>query len=156
MVVHEKQNISLREEISRNHQAGRPYGSFQKTELAPDISKALHQFLESHICLGLLRRACRIALPWREMALDQSVFVPDQSQHHDIEDRQDDNAGSMRVRKAVELIDDEEAKDDKRSRIGPELISEQADDEEYLNKAVAEEIEGIEVLSTYCKVLCQA
>ncbi len=87
------------------------------------------------------------------MAVDQSVFVPDQSRHHDIEDRQDDEAESVRVRKAVELVDDEEAEDDKRNRIGPEFISEQADDEEYLNKAVAEEIEGIEVLGTDGKIL---
>jgi hypothetical protein len=87
------------------------------------------------------------------MVVDQSVFVPDQSHHHDIEDRQDDEAESVRVREAVELVDDEEAKDDKRNRISPELISEKADDEEYLNKAVAEEIEGIEVLGTDSKIL---
>src|SRR5260370_42698661 len=80
------------------------------------------------------------------MAVDQSVFVPDQSRHHDIEDRQDDEAESVRVREAVELVDDEEAEDDKRNRIGPELISKQTDDEEHLNDAVAEEIEGIEAL----------
>jgi hypothetical protein len=87
------------------------------------------------------------------MAADQSVFVPDQSHHHDIEDRQHDEAEAVRVREAIELVDDEEAKDDKRNRIGPELVSEQAYDEEYLNKAVAEEIEGIEVLSTDGKIL---
>jgi len=74
--------------------------------------------------------------------------VPDQSHHHDIEDRQHDKAEAVRVREAVELVDDEEAKHDKRNRIGPELIPEQANDEEYLNNAVAEEIEGIEVLGT--------
>jgi hypothetical protein len=36
----------------------------------------------------------------------------------------------MLVRKAVELVDNEESKDNKRNRIGPELISEQADDED--------------------------
>src|SRR6266446_5456081 len=90
------------------------------------------------------------------MAADQSVFVPDQSHHHDIEDRQDDEAESARVREAVQLVDDEEAKDDKRNRIGPELVSEEADDEEYLDKAVAEEIEGVEVLGTDGRILCQA
>src|SRR5712691_396812 len=80
------------------------------------------------------------------MAADQSIFVPDQSHHENIEDRQHDEAEAVRVREAVELVDDEEAKDDKRNRIGPELISKQTDDEERLNNAVAEEIEGIEAL----------
>ena len=87
------------------------------------------------------------------MVADQSVFVPDQSHHHDIKDRQHDEAEAVRVREAIELVDDEEAKDDKRNWIGPKLVSEQADDEEYLNKAVAEEIEGIEVLGTDGKIL---
>src|SRR5713101_9985425 len=60
------------------------------------------------------------ALPRYQMAADQSVFVPDQSNHHDIEDRQHDEAEATRVREAVELVDDEEAKDDKRSRIRSE------------------------------------
>ena len=59
----------------------------------------------------------------------------------------------MCVREAVELVDDEEAKDDKRNRIGPELISKQTDDEEDLNDAVAEEIEGIETLGADGKIL---
>jgi hypothetical protein len=59
----------------------------------------------------------------------------------------------VRVREAVELVDDEEAKDDKRNRIGPELISKQTDDEERLNNAVAEEIEGIEALGADSKIL---
>ena len=48
----------------------------------------------------------------------------------------------MGVREAVELVDDEKAKDDKRNRIGPDRISKQTNDEEHLNDAVAEEIEG--------------
>jgi hypothetical protein len=66
--------------------------------------------------------------------------VPDQSHHKNIEDRQYYEPEAVRVREAVELVDDEEAKDDKRNRIGPELISKQTDDEERLNNAVAEEI----------------
>ncbi len=46
------------------------------------------------------------------MAADQAVFVPDQSHHHDIEDRQHHKAEAVCVREAVELVDDEEAKDD--------------------------------------------
>src|SRR5216683_1272378 len=95
----------------------------------------------------------RNALPRGQMAADQSVFVPDQSHHHDIEDRQRDQAEAVRVREAVELVDDEEAKDEKRNRIGPELISKQTDDEEHLNDAVAEEIEGIEVPGADGKIL---
>jgi hypothetical protein len=90
------------------------------------------------------------------MAADQAVFVPDQSHHHDIEDRQQHKAEAVRVREAVELVEDEDAKDDKRNGIGPELIPEQADDEEYLNNAVAEEIEGIKVLGADGKILRQA
>lgn len=59
----------------------------------------------------------------------------------------------MRVRETVELVDDEEAKNDKRSRIGPELIPEQSNNEEYLNNAVAEEIEGVEVLRVDAEIL---
>ena len=80
------------------------------------------------------------------MAADQPVFVPDQSNHENIEDGQHYETEAVRVREAVELVDDEEAKDDKRNRIGPELISKQTDDEERLDDAVAEEIEGIEAL----------
>jgi hypothetical protein len=45
----------------------------------------------------------------------------------------------VRVGEAIELVDDEQAKDDKRSGIGPELISEQTGDEEHFDDAVAEE-----------------
>jgi len=38
--------------------------------------------------------------------------VPNQSNHEDIEDRQHDEAEAVRVREAVELVDDEDAKDD--------------------------------------------
>ena len=87
------------------------------------------------------------------MAADQSVFVPDQSHQDNIEDRQQYEAEAVRVREAVELVDDEEAKDDERNRIGPELISKQTDDEEHFNDAVAEEIEGIEALGADGKIL---
>ncbi len=72
------------------------------------------------------------------MASNQSVFVPDQSHHDNVEDRQHDETDAVRVREAIELVDDEETKDDKRNRIGPELISKQTDNEEHLNDAVAE------------------
>ena len=80
------------------------------------------------------------------MAANQLVLVPDQSHHDNVEGGQHYEADAVRVREAVELVDDEEAKDDKRNGIGPELISKQTDDEENLNDAVAEEIEGIEAL----------
>ena len=67
------------------------------------------------------------------MAADQPVFVPDQSNHENIEDGQHYETEAVRVREAVELVDDEEAKDDERNRIGPELISKQTDDEERLD-----------------------
>src|SRR5713226_8156306 len=95
----------------------------------------------------------RSALPRSQMAADQSIFVPDQSHHENIEDGQHYEAEGVRVREAVELVNDEEAKDDKRNRIGPELISKQTDDEEHLNDAVAEEIEGIEALGADGKIL---
>src|SRR5258708_29031553 len=95
----------------------------------------------------------RSALPRCQMAVDQSILVPDQSHHENIENRQHDEAEAVRVREAVELVDDEEAKDDKRNRIGPELISKQTDHEERLNNAVAEEIEGIEALGADGKIL---
>jgi hypothetical protein len=88
------------------------------------------------------------------MAADQSVLVPDQSHHDNIENRQHYEADAVRVREAVELVDNEEAKDDKRNRIGPQLVSKQAGDEEHLNHAVAEEIEGIEALGADGKILC--
>jgi hypothetical protein len=87
------------------------------------------------------------------MAASQSVLVPDQSHHDDIEDRQHDETDAVRVGEAIELVDDEETKDDKRNRIGPEFISKQTDDEEHLNDAVAEEIEGIEALGADGKIL---
>ena len=101
--------------------------------------------------LGPLRH--RSALPRCQMAADQAVFVPDQSYHHDIEDRQHDKAEAVRVREAIELVDDEEAKDDERYRIGLQLISKQTDDEEHFNDAVAEQIECVEALGTDGKIL---
>jgi hypothetical protein len=62
----------------------------------------------------------------------------------------------VRVRKSIELVGDKEAKDHKRNRIGPELISKQTDDKEHLNQSVAEEIEGIEALGADGKILRQA
>ena len=62
----------------------------------------------------------------------------------------------MRVGKSIELVGDKEAKDDKRKRIGPELISKQTDDKEQLNQSVAEKIEGIEALGADGKILRQA
>ena len=73
------------------------------------------------------------------MAADQPVLVPDQSHHDNIEDRQNDKAEAVRIREAVELVDDEDAKDDKRGRIGPELVSKQTDNEGRLDDPVAEE-----------------
>jgi len=58
--------------------------------------------------------------------------MPDQSHHDNIEGRQHDEAEAVRVREAVKLVDDEKAKDDQRNRLGPELISQQTDDKEYL------------------------
>jgi hypothetical protein len=51
------------------------------------------------------------------MATDQAVFAPDQSHHHDIENRQYDDAEAKRAGEAVEVVDDEEAKGDKRNGI---------------------------------------
>jgi hypothetical protein len=51
------------------------------------------------------------------MATDQAVFMLDQSYRHDIENRQYDKAEAVRVGEAVELVQDEEAKGDKRNRI---------------------------------------
>src|SRR5260221_870415 len=90
------------------------------------------------------------------VAADQAVFVPDQSDNEDIEDRQHDEAEAVRVRVAIELVEDEEAEDDKGKRIGPELVSEQPDDEERLDCAVAEEVEGIEALGADVEILRRA
>ena len=62
----------------------------------------------------------------------------------------------MRVRKSIELVGNKDTKDDKRNRIGPELIPQQTDDEEDLNDAMAEEIEGIEALGADGKILRHA
>ena len=62
----------------------------------------------------------------------------------------------MRVREAIELVDDEEAENDERRSIGPELVFKQTDDEERLNDTVAEKIERIEVLGANGKILGQA
>ena len=87
------------------------------------------------------------------MAADQSVFVPDQSHHENVEDRQHYEAEAVRVRKTVELVDDEKTEDAQGSWIGPELVSKQSDDEDRLNDTVAEEIESIEVLGAEGKIL---
>ena len=79
--------------------------------------------------------------------------MPDQTHHDNIEDRQNYEADAVGVGKSIELVGDEEAEHDKRNRIGPEFISEQTDDEEDFNDAVAEEIEGIEALGADGKIL---
>src|SRR5712664_3280635 len=90
------------------------------------------------------------------VAADQAVFVPDQSDNEDIEDRQHDEAEAVRVRVAVELVEDEESEDDKGKRVGPELVSQQADDEERLDYAVAEGIEGVEARGADVEILRRA
>ena len=89
------------------------------------------------------------------MAADQPVLVPDQSHHDNIEDRQNNQAEAVRIREAVELVDDEDAKDDKRGRIGSEHVSKQTDNETRLDDPVAEEIEGIEVLTVWFWAKCR-
>ena len=89
------------------------------------------------------------------LTVSKSIFVPDQSHHDNIEDRQHYKADAVRVGEAVELVDDEEAKNDKRNGIGPELVSQQTDDKEYLYEAVAQEVKCIEVLRGDGKILRQ-
>jgi hypothetical protein len=54
-----------------------------------------------------IRRATN-ALSQCQVAADKSVFVPDQSHHDNVEDRQHYEAEAVRVREAVELLEDEE------------------------------------------------
>jgi hypothetical protein len=82
------------------------------------------------------------------MVTDKSVFVPDQAHHKNIEGRQHNESETVGVGKAVELVDDETAEDDKRDGIGPELVAKQTDDKGHFDDAVAEEIEGIEMLGS--------
>src|SRR5258708_37254269 len=98
----------------------------------------------------------RSALARCQMAANQSVLVPDQSHDDNVEHGQHYEADTVRVREAVELVDDEEAKDDQRNRISPRLVLKQTDDEEHLDDAVAEETEGIEALGADGKILRQA
>lgn len=73
--------------------------------------------------------------------------MPDQSDDDDIENRQHYKGGRMRIAVAVDLVDDEKRHDDQGSRISPQPVAQQADDEGYFYKTVAQQIEGIEMLA---------
>src|SRR5260370_14358134 len=60
------------------------------------------------ICPGL---SCRQMLP------DEFVFVPNEAHHEDIENGEDDQPSSVRVREPVKLIDDEQPEHDQRGQI---------------------------------------
>jgi hypothetical protein len=72
--------------------------------------------------------------------------MPDQEHHEDVEHGKQDQSDSVRVGKAVKLIDDKESQDDQRCRIRPELVPEQTDDQEQFDDAVAKQIKGVEIL----------
>ena len=88
----------------------------------------------------------RPALFHRLMAAHESVFMPNQDHHEDVEHGKHDQSGSVGVGEAVKLIDDKESQDDQRCRIRPELVPEQTDDQEQFDDAVAKEIKGVEIL----------
>jgi hypothetical protein len=71
------------------------------------------------------------------MAPHEAVFVPNQAHHQDIENGKDDQPGSVRVRKAVELIDDKQSKYDQGCRIRPEFVPQQSDYKKEFHNTVA-------------------
>lgn len=95
----------------------------------------------------------REALPRRQMPSYKVVFVPDQRHHHEIEDRENDQPYAMCVGEPIKLVSYEQPERDKGRRIRPELPFQKADHQRQFNKAVAQQIERVEVLRLDGKIL---
>ncbi len=95
----------------------------------------------------------RSGLLRRQMAPHEPVFMPDQAHHEDVEHGERENSNAVRVREAVQLIDDEESQYDEGRRIRPELVPKKADDKQQFHHAMAKQIKGIEMLRPDGKLL---
>src|SRR5258706_1512507 len=82
--------------------------------------------------------------------------MPDQEDNKQVEDRQHDQPERMGVGKPVDLIGDEHAKDDERGWVRPQLVPQQACNDEQLHDAVAQQVECVEVPAADREVLCHA
>src|SRR5258708_6102950 len=81
------------------------------------------------------------------------VFPPDEPDDDDVENREDDEADRVSKRIPIYLIDDECSKHEKGSRICPELVAQERDDNEQFYYTVAEQVERAEELAADRKLV---
>ncbi len=71
------------------------------------------------------------------MVPHETVLMPNQAHHEDVEHGKQDQPRSVRIRETVKLIDNKESQYDQGCRIRPEFVPEQTDDEQQFDNAVA-------------------
>ncbi len=81
------------------------------------------------------------------------VLVPCEPDHDDIEERKKEQPDRVCELVAVELVRDEEGKDDEGDRVIPEALAQEPDDEPELHDPVPEEVRGGEVLHAHGEAL---
>ncbi len=76
--------------------------------------------------------------------LEIAVFVPSEPNDDKIEHGEHEEEDGVREDVAIELIYDEQSEHDDGGRIRPKLVAEESGDQDYLDEAMAHEIEGDE------------
>jgi hypothetical protein len=79
---------------------------------------------------------CYVLFAMRFARPHQTVLMPNQTHHEDVEHGKHDQPGSVRIRETVKLIDNKESQYDQGCRIRPEFVPVQTDDREQLDNAV--------------------
>lgn len=71
------------------------------------------------------------------MTPHETVFVPDQAHHQNVEDGKHDQPGSVRKRETVELLEDEYGQDNQGCWVRPEPFPQQTDDQQQFHSTMA-------------------
>jgi len=83
----------------------------------------------------------RIALPVPKVFIEIAVLVPSEPDNYEIEHGEENKENGVRKQVAINLIHNKKRKDDDGGGIRPELVTQKSRDQDYLDDAVAHEIE---------------
>src|SRR5829696_10164295 len=97
------------------------------------------------LCLTSAGPCTRVLLPMLSLT---PVFTRRQREDQGIEDGQGDEAGGRVQSDPVQLVTDEETEESDHPGIGPELVEEQRDDQQDLDRAVRQQVDGTEAHRT--------
>ena len=82
----------------------------------------------------------------REVFAKEPVFVDSERDHEQVEYAEQDKADVVGEAETIELVGDEEGKDDDAGRICPEPFAQEKEYEDDFYEAVTEEVKGVESL----------